>query len=74
MDYRFDEHVIISEDQLIKYVEKNYLISEIINLDNNKSFVSINKNIETDESKLFDDSNYNISIGRYRAFSCNSLQ
>src|SRR5882762_1506344 len=63
MDYRFDEHVIISEDELIKLVEKDYLISEVINLDNNKSFVSLSKDIESDESKLYDDSNYNISIG-----------
>src|SRR5258705_8649857 len=43
MDYRFDEHVIISEDELIKYVEKDYLINEVINLDNDKSFVSLSK-------------------------------
>jgi len=58
MDYRFDEHAIISQDELIKLVERNYLISEIINLDNNKSFVSINKNIESDESKLFGEEKY----------------
>ncbi len=63
MDYRFDEHVIISEDELIKYVEKDYLINEVINLDNDKSFVSLSKDIESDESKLYNDSNYNISIG-----------
>ncbi len=62
MDYRFDEHLIVSEDELIKYVERNYLITEVISLDNNKSIISLNKNIETDENKLYDDSNYNISI------------
>ena len=73
MDYRFDEHVIISEDQLIKYVEKDFLISEVITLDNNKLFVSFNKNTETNESNLLENSEYNISIGRYRAFSCNCI-
>src|SRR6266404_5869660 len=59
MDYRFDEHLIVSEDELIKYVERNYLITEVISLDNNKSIISLNKNIETDENKLYDDSKNN---------------
>src|SRR5882762_5803605 len=63
MDYRFDEYVIISDNELIKYVERDYLISEVISLDNNKSFVSLSRNIDSDETKLIADSKYNISIG-----------
>jgi len=63
MDYRFDEHLIISDNEINNLVEKNYLISELITLDNDKSLISIDKNIESDESFIYEDSNYNISIG-----------
>ena len=63
MDYRFDEHAIVSENELIKLLEKNYLISEVINLDNEKVFISFNKNFDSNESKIFEDTSYNISIG-----------
>jgi|SRR5882757_4224486 len=65
MDYRFDEHLIITENELDKLVERGgpSLISEIINLDNNKVFISITKNIESDEEELYTNTNYNISIG-----------
>jgi len=72
MDYRFDEHAIISENELIKYVERDYLISEVINLENEKLFISFNKNIETNESQLFEASNYNISIVIARAVTAYS--
>jgi len=53
MDYRFDEHAIVSENELIKLLEKNYLISEVINLDNEKVFISFNKNFIIINPKYF---------------------
>jgi len=63
MDYRFDEHIIISEDELINMIENDYLISEMINLDNNKSLISYVNNNNSDEENIFGNCNYNISIG-----------
>jgi len=66
MDYRFDEHLIITENELDKLIEKGgpSLISEIINLENNKLFVSLNTHsvVESNEEQLYSNSNYNISI------------
>jgi DNA polymerase type B, organellar and viral len=63
MDYQFNEHLIISDNKLINLMERNYLISDIINLDNDKSLISFIKKGKLYESNIFDNSNYNISIG-----------
>jgi hypothetical protein len=66
MDYRFDEHAIVHDQEIDKMIENNYLISEIINLDNQKSLISFHKDTELtimNDSFEGDSTNQNISIG-----------
>ena len=73
MDYRFYDHAIIDNNELFDLID-NYSISEVLDLNNNKSLISYlyDKKIESINSDNTINNKYNISISIASAITASS--